>query len=134
MAELTVNEAALTPLKVTAVAPLKAVPLMVTEVPAGPLVGLKPLIVGGGMIVKSAVLVAVPPRVVTAILPVVAPVGTMAVISVADTMLTATAGVPLNVTEVVLIRFVPEIVTSVPMGPELGLNMVMSGPSLMTSI
>ena len=38
--------AALTPLNVTAVAPVKFVPLIVTLVPTGPLVGVKLVIVG----------------------------------------------------------------------------------------
>jgi hypothetical protein len=38
---------ALVPLKVTAVAPVKFVPLIVTLVPTGPLVGVKLVIVGG---------------------------------------------------------------------------------------
>jgi len=37
---------ALTPLNITAVAPVKFVPLIVTLVPTGPLVGEKPVIVG----------------------------------------------------------------------------------------
>ena len=39
---------ALTPLNVTAMALLKFVPLIVTLVPTGPLVGVKLVIVGGG--------------------------------------------------------------------------------------
>src|SRR5438874_1007336 len=65
--------------KVTVVVPLKLLPLMVTEVPTGPLVGLKELIVGGGVTVKLLALVAVPAGVVTRIGPEVAPVGTGAV-------------------------------------------------------
>ena len=64
------------PLKATAVAPVKLFPLMVTEVPTDPLLGLKELMVGGGITVKLLALVAVPPGVVTLIGPVVAPVGT----------------------------------------------------------
>src|SRR5438876_6083075 len=45
VAELTVK-LALVPLNVTAVAPVKAVPLIVTLVPTGPLVGVKLVIVG----------------------------------------------------------------------------------------
>src|SRR3989449_10232299 len=52
VAEFTVKPGALTPLKVTAVAPLKFVPLIATLVPAGPLVGVKLVIVGGGGGVK----------------------------------------------------------------------------------
>ena len=68
-----------TPLNVTAVAPLKFVPVIVTLVPAGPLVGVKLVIVGGlAVTVKVLALVAVPPAVVTLTGPVVAPVGTVA--------------------------------------------------------
>jgi len=46
VSELTEKLVALTPLNVTAVAPVKFVPLIVTLVPTGPLVGVKLLIVG----------------------------------------------------------------------------------------
>ena len=69
---------ALTPLNLTAVAPVKVVPLIVTLVPTAPLVGVKPVIVGAGMTVKLVALVAVPPGVMTLTGPVVAPVGTVA--------------------------------------------------------
>src|SRR5205823_5953666 len=46
VAEVTVK-LALTPLKVTPVAPVKFVPLMVTLAPTNPLVGVKLVIVGG---------------------------------------------------------------------------------------
>jgi len=71
---------ALTPLNVIAVAPVKFVPLIVTLVPTGPLVGEKLVIVGAEveLTVKLFVLVAVPPGVVTLNGPVVAPVGTVA--------------------------------------------------------
>ena len=64
------------PLKATAVAPVKFVPLIVTLVPTGPLVGVKLVIVGAT--VKLPALVAVPPGVVTLSGPVVAPAGTVA--------------------------------------------------------
>ena len=67
---------AVVPLKVTAVVPVKFNPLIVTTVPAGPLVGVKLAIVGAT--VKLPALVAVPPDVVTLSVPVVAPVGTVA--------------------------------------------------------
>jgi hypothetical protein len=80
--EITVKVAALTPLNVTAVAPVRSVPLIVTAVPTGPLVGLKLVIVGplgwAAVTVKLFALVAVPPGVVTLSGPVVAPVGTVA--------------------------------------------------------
>src|SRR5438552_1759350 len=68
---------ALTPLNVTAVAPVKSVPLMVTLVPSAPLVHAALLIVGGFTTVNAPVLVAVPPGVVTLSGPVVAPAGTV---------------------------------------------------------
>jgi hypothetical protein len=63
-------------LNVTAVAPLKFAPLIVTLAPTRPLVGVKLVIVGATM--KLLVLVAVPPGVVTLIGPVVASAGTVA--------------------------------------------------------
>jgi hypothetical protein len=70
---------ALTPLKVTELAPLKAVPVIWTLVPTGPLAGAKLVIVGGlAVTVKLLALFAVPPAVVTLIGPVVAPGGTVA--------------------------------------------------------
>ena len=69
---------ALTPLKATAVVPVKLVPLMVTLVPTGPLAGMKLVIVGGLITVKLLALVALPAGVVTLIVPVVAHVGTAA--------------------------------------------------------
>jgi hypothetical protein len=65
----------------TAVAPVKFVPLMVTIVATCPLEGLKLVIVGVGTVtVKLPEDVAFPADVVTATLPVVAPLGTVAVI------------------------------------------------------
>ena len=78
VAEVTVK-LALAPLNMTAVAPVKSVPLMVTGLPAGPLVGVKLVIVGPlAATVKLVALVAVPPGVVTLSSPVVAPAGTVA--------------------------------------------------------
>jgi hypothetical protein len=65
-------------LNVTAVAPVKFVPLMVTVVATGPLVGVKLVTVGAGTTVKLLALVAVPPGVVTLTGPVVAAAGTVA--------------------------------------------------------
>ena len=68
------------PLKATAVAPVKPVPVRVTLVPTGPLAGVNPVMVEAEAVVtvKLAVLVAVPPGVVTEIVPVAAPAGTVA--------------------------------------------------------
>ena len=65
------------PLNLTALTAMKFVPLIVTPVPAGPLVGVKLVIVGGLTTVKALALVAVPPAVVTLSDPLVAPPGTV---------------------------------------------------------
>jgi hypothetical protein len=104
VAVFTVNVADL-PLNFTAVAPVRLVPVIVTEVPTGPLVGVKVVIVGAGTVVtaKSLDEVALPFGVVTEILPVVAPLGTVVVICVP--LLTAkVAAVPLNETAVAPLR------------------------------
>jgi hypothetical protein len=69
-------------LKTTAVTPVKFVPFMVTDVPTGPELGEKDAIVGQEVeaTVKSLELVAVPLGCVTAMGPVVALAGTVAVI------------------------------------------------------
>src|SRR2546427_92717 len=77
VAEFTVK-LALTPLKVTVVAPVKLVPVIVTLVPTGPLVGGMLVIVGAPPTVNALGLVAVPSGVVTLSGPVVAPLGTVA--------------------------------------------------------
>jgi hypothetical protein len=85
--------------------------------------------------VKLAALVAVPPGVVTLILPVVAPVGTVAVICVAEFTVNDVAVVVLNFTELVVkfapltvpLKFVPVIVTDVPTGPKVGVNELIVG-------
>ena len=69
---------ALTELKVTEVAPVKFVPLIVTLVPTDPLVGERPVMVGGLTTVNALELVAVPPGVVTLSGPDLAPAGTVA--------------------------------------------------------
>ena len=66
------------PLNVTALAPVKFVPVIVTLAPVGPLVGVTLVIVGGNSTVKLLAQVAVPPGVVTLTGPVVAPAGTVA--------------------------------------------------------
>src|SRR5438876_917467 len=74
--EVTEKLTALVPLNVTDVAPVKAVPLSVTLLPTGPLVGVKLAIVGAlAVTVKLLELVAVPPGVVTLSSPLVAPLG-----------------------------------------------------------
>src|SRR2546426_6635381 len=117
---------ALTPLNVTAVAPVKFVPLIVTLVPTGPLVGVKLVIVGAGTTVKLVVLVAVPPGVVTLSGPVVAPAGTVAWIAVSE-LTVKLALTPLKVTAVAPVKFVPLSVALLPTGPLPGVKPVSVG-------
>jgi len=80
--------------------------------------------------VKFVVLEALPPFVVTAIFPVVAPVGTVAVISVSEITEGLTDFRLKNVTFVACSRPVPLMVTVVPTGPVGGLNELIVGVTL----
>jgi hypothetical protein len=86
---------ALTPPKVTIVAPVKVCPVITTLAPTGPLVGLKLVICGTTR--NILLLVKVPLEVVMVTRPVVAPLGTLAVRYVPDLTLRV-ADVPLNET------------------------------------
>jgi hypothetical protein len=125
--ELTVK-VALAPLKETLDAPVRLVPVIVTDVPTGPDVGLNPLIAGGGGVtVKLEPLVAVPPGVVTEIGPLLAPTGTVAAIW-PDELTVNDAPVPLKETAVAPFRLLPLIVIDVPTTPAVGLKPVIVGP------
>src|SRR3972149_5735547 len=125
--ETTVNAPASVGPNLTAVAPSKPVPSIVTSVPTGPEVGEKPLIEGGGMTVKLPELVAVPPGVMTDICPELAPAGTVALICSSEMTVSPVRFVPFSVTAVAHVRPVPPIVTSVPTGPEAGENPLIEG-------
>jgi hypothetical protein len=129
LADCTVNELAATPWNLTAVAPVNWLPTIVTDVPTGPLVGVKELIAGEGkaVTVKLPLLVAVPPCVVTLIAPLVAPAGTVACIELADLTANALAATPWNLTTVAPAKLLPEIVTDTPTGPLVGVNEVTFG-------
>jgi len=72
----------------------------------------------------------VPPIVVTAIGPVMAPVGTLAVIFVAEFTVNVVALTPPNVTFDAPVKPVPTIVTGVPTEPDVGLKEVTAGRTL----
>src|SRR5438552_13673739 len=131
VAELTAK-LALVPLKRTAVAPVKVVPLIVTLVPTGPLVGVKLVIVGAlAVTVKLLALVAVPPGVVTLSGPLVAPLGTVAAIEVEEfpeKLALATR----RSTDLAPVKVVPLIVTLVPTGPLVGVKLVIVGALAVT--
>src|SRR6266481_971237 len=128
---------AATPLNVTVLVPCvapKFAPLIVTELPTNPEVGLKLVMLGPGTVtVKFMPLLAAPPTVTTTF-PVVAPAGTSTTTLVA-LQLVAVAATPLNVTVLVPCvapKFAPLIVTELPTNPEVGLKLVMLGPGTVT--
>src|SRR5438067_13711723 len=91
--------------------------------------------VGTGVTVKVAPLLSTPPNVTTTF-PVVAPLGTGAVMLVA-LQLVGTAAAPLNVTrseERRVGKFVPAIVTDVPVGKETGFRLVMVGTGVTVKV
>ena len=92
---------AFTPPKVTLVAPVKLFPVMVTEVPTAPLVGLKLRITGVTRNFWLLVLLPLVPAVFTK--PVVAPAGTLVEMYVSETIVNA-AFVPLNWTVLVPVK------------------------------
>ena len=102
-------------------------PLIVTTVPATPIVGVNELIVGPTMpavTVKLWPLAAVLTLTVTEIVPVAAPLGTVTVSRDVVAAVT-TAVVPLNLTVLrfaVALNPLPESMTVVPTGPLLGVN------------
>jgi hypothetical protein len=135
----TKNELAATPLNRTAVAPVKPLPLIRTEVPTGPLFGENEEIVGAVAVVvtvKFVALVAVPPGVVTVIFPVTAPLGTVVMILVPDPFTeNELAATPPNVTAVAPVRPVPLMVTEVPTGPLDGENEeIVGAPAVVVTV
>jgi len=115
---------------------LKFAPVIVTDVPTGPLLGLNPEIVGGPTTVKLLPLVAVSPATVTLIVPVVAPLGTVATRLVVVAEVTV-AVVPLNLTVLlaaVELKFVPEIVTEEPTAPLVGLKLEIVGGTVTVNV
>jgi hypothetical protein len=127
--ESTENDAAV-PSNATSVTGLGSwnpVPRIVTGVPTGPLNGRNDKIVGGGegVTVKSSNDDPVPSPSVTEMGPVVAPLGTVAVICVVESTVNDVAAVPLNATPVAGLESwkpSPVIVTDVPTGPLKGRN------------
>jgi hypothetical protein len=89
---LTVNVGAFVPLNVTLVAPLKFVPVIWTAVPTGPVVGVNEVIVGRRKVTsKLDGLIPVPSESVTAILPSLAPKGTVAVMRTSELIVNVAA-------------------------------------------
>src|ERR1051326_677460 len=122
---LTVNVVAFTPLKLTAVAPVKCTPVMVTDVPEFPLTGVNDVMLAVAATMNGLV-VPVPPGVVTLIGPEVAPFGTVVLIVVSFTTVNV-ADVPLNETPVAPVKRTPVIVTALPVPPEPGDTLAIDG-------
>jgi hypothetical protein len=131
-----VNVLAAVPPKLTAVAPVKLVPAIVTEVPptAGPEDGLTRVTAGGVTYVYwSLVLVALVPPGVTTLMSTVPAAPTGAVAEIWLGLFTENvAAVPPKLTPVAPVKPVPLIVTVVPpvVGPDAGLTLVTDGTYL----
>src|SRR5213594_3955803 len=128
---------AVVPLNLTLLVPCvapKFAPAIVTDAPTNPEAGFKLVMLGAGTVtVKLTALLATPPTVTTPF-PVVAPVGTGAIMLVA-LQLVAVAVVPLNLTLLVPCvapKFAPAIVTEVPTNPDVGFKLVMLGAGTVT--
>lgn len=122
---VTTKLAAGVPLNRTAVALVKLTPVMVTFVPGKPCVGAKLVTAGGAK--KTDALVAVPPGVVTLIVPVLIPAGTTAPMVVLFVTVNPAAGTPLKVTALALVKLLPLIRTMVPGPPPTGAKLEMLG-------
>jgi hypothetical protein len=115
------------PLNFTVELLLKPTPLIVTTVPVGPLAGAKPVI--DSVTVKFEALVPVPAGVVTEILPVTAPLGTVALIWMPDTNVTVAEAFVPNLTVAPGTKPVPLIVTVPPVIPDVGVKeLTVGGP------
>ena len=125
LSETTVKLAAV-PLKPTAVAPLNPLPVSVTEVPTGPLVGANEPITGAEMTVKALPLTPVPAPFVALMVPVVAPLGTVVSIRLSEATVKL-AAVPLKATAVVPVKLLPVRVTAVPTAPLVGAKEAIAG-------
>ena len=126
VAEFTVKLPAGVPPKLTAETPKKFVPVIVMEALEADAVGVKLVIVGGGIVTVNPARLAVPPGVETATLP-VAPVETTAPICVDETTIKLVTGTPPIVTDVVPVKFVPLIVIPAPGLPIVGVKLVTVG-------
>ena len=128
---------AVVPLNLTVLVPCvapKFAPVIVTRVATNPDVGFRLVMLGAGTVtVKLTPLLAIPPTATTT-LPVVAPVGTGAMMLVA-LQFVGVAVVPLNLTVLVPCvapKFAPVIVTLEPTNPEVGFRPVILGPGELT--
>jgi hypothetical protein len=115
------------PLNVTAVAPMKPVPLTTTGVPTPPLSGEIPVTVGATCTVSAFALVAKPPTFTTTMGPLVALSGTIAVILVAELTVKVAGEEPLKVTRNAPVKLAPLILTLAPTTALDGVKLVIRG-------
>ena len=125
LSDTTVKELAGTPPKVTAEAPVRLVPVIVTGVPVPAEPGVKEVITGGTKYVKPGS-VAVPLGVVTDTSP-VAPAPTTAVMEVDERTTNEVAGTPPKLTAVAPVKLAPLIVTVVPVRALVGVKETIAG-------
>ena len=111
--------------KVTAVAPVKLVPVIDTVVPTVPVGGANELMCG--VTVKFPADAAEPKELVSVIGPVVAPLGTLALYWLSEIPHRMVADAPLNLTPERPVKLVPVNVTVVPAGPLFGEKLVTPG-------
>jgi hypothetical protein len=137
VSEMTVNVVAGLFPKLTAVAPVKLVPVIVTIVPPAvdPLVGDRLVTVGAATYVNSSAgeIAETPPGAVTVTSTVPTdPAGAVAVIDVSETTLNVVAGLFPKLTAVAPVKLVPVIVTIVPpaVGPLVGEMLVTLGAAI----
>ena len=120
------------PLNFTVLVPCvvpKFAPVIVTEVPRTPDVGVRLVMLGGGTVTVKLIPALATPPTVTTTFPVVAPAGTFTATLVA-LQLVGVAAIPLNLTVLVpcvVPKFAPVIVTEAPTSPEVGFKLVMAG-------
>jgi hypothetical protein len=133
VADTTVNEVAAVPPKLTAVAPVKLVPVRVTVVRVDAFVGVNEAIVGMVGIKVNPAIVAVPPEEVTEILP-EDPDPTTAMIIVGDRTVNDVAAVPPKLTTVAPVKFVPVMVTVAPAPALVGVNDAIVGGETKTGL
>ena len=127
---------AVTPLNFTDVAPVKLVPVITTVFPATPDVWAKLVIVGGVPRVTTKLVadVRTPDVADTVIAPVVAPVGTIAVMEVSEFTVKLVAACPLNETPVAPVNPTPVMVTEVATGPKAGEKELSAGVTTVLTV
>src|SRR6266480_3574502 len=128
------------PLNVTVLVPWDApkfVPVMVTCVPTAPEVADKFVILGVGTTVKFTPLLPTPPAAVTTTFPLVAPLGTVAVMLLAPQFVIVVAFVPLNFTfpfPTLGPKLDPAITIDDPTAPAFGVNDVIIGAAVTVNV